>query len=514
MRFVRFVRFVSFVPFVALCLASLAALVLVCGSARVARADGFTIFRGRAAAVLALDWQGQDPAEDVADLATRLDLDLRHPIDESSRVHLGARLSWRALAGHRDGVPHVTADWPGFGLRYDAHAELREATLEWLRPWGRLTLGNDVVAWGAVEAGSPLDILNPKDFSLGFAAAGAGEPGSMALPDPMLRYERSFATGALAVVYQPFFAGHRVSPFATDTAMLSPAAGPALPSSLLVLTRSLDLRLDRQLGEALTTALEPPAATPLAGSVAARWRMRLGPVDVAIDAIEAWDRMPALVFDDDAATVLGAVGAAGFDQGALATAFLDPQVQAAMGRLEATGKEPTDLVTASWHRRTTLGLEVVAELGEGWMLRADFAFTLAKVLLDEDFVAFRSPLSQVAMTLEYAPDDALVIVLLVTGDWIHRAPPGRGVFLMAEKELGVGGGLAWSFGDGQLWRLTLGGRHGVVLGDSVATGRLGYRFDGGLDAGFGALWLAGPPTSPAGLFRDNDQVVFDVQYPF
>ena len=252
----------------------------------------------------------------------------------------------------------------------------------------------------------------------------------------------------------------------------------------------------------------------LAGSVAARWRSRLGPVEVGLDAIYAWDRTPALVFDADIATVLGATAGAAFDQAALAAAFLDPDVQAAVTRLQAAGKQPLDLVTATWHRRATLGTEVVVELADAWMLRADLAFTLAKVLLDADFHAFRSPLSQLAVSLEYAPDDALVVVLLVSGDWVHRPPPGRDLFLIAEREVAVGGGVSWSFGDGQPWHLTLGGRHGIVLGDSVVCGRLAYRFAGGLETGLGAVWLDGPPLTPAGLFRDNDQVLADVRYAF
>ena len=304
-----------------------------------------TLFSGNWTSVLGVDTAAEDPREDVGVWRNRVDLDLRHPLAADTRVHLSARLWHRAAVGHRadSWVPDFRTSWPDFGARYDAWADLREASVQWDTRWGRLTLGRDIAQWGALELQSPLRILNPVDFGQGFfGALGSGD--TLAMADWMARLSTPVAGGSWEWIVQPFFTQHRFSPFATDVSFVRADLGPTLPQALFSLARRADLRLDRSLSDTLTQALKPPPATPLAGSVATRFQRRVGEVELGLVGIWNWDRLPKLNFDPDLQLVLGKLADAGFDQARQVAAFTDPTVQAATIKFMAdsymAGKDP------------------------------------------------------------------------------------------------------------------------------------------------------------------------------
>lgn len=486
----------------------------LCLLPRLATAQEPTLFAGNLSLSLGVDTQTEDPLEDMADLRSRVDLDLRHPLGDGVRTRLAARLWHRALVGHEgDYEPAFTEDWPAFGTRHDSAAELREAYLQWHRPWGTLILGQDLVQWGALELQSPFRILNAMDYRSGLT--GAMSEDSLAIPELMLRFQRKVGEdGALDLVYLPFFSQHRFSPFGTDTAIVRPGLGPQQPLAMVSMLRRADLRLDRTLAEVLVNALEPPPAAPWAGSLGARYGLRLGDWDLAGVAIWNWDRLPELAFDADIATVLGAFTGAGFDQGKQVAAFTRPDVLAASERLNGSGKTLADLVQATWRRRVVLGVEATVSPAEGWILRSDAAFSPSQVFIDQALAPFRSPLVQAGAGAEYAHEDWLVALVEWSWQYVLDVPAGRKPFLLARHHHVLGGGLRAMLGEGQPWTLQLGGMWGVSLGDWAVAPEVGYAMAENWTAAVGATLSGGPVDSPGGLTAQDDQGVVRVRRAF
>ena len=481
-----------------------------------------TLFAGTWAAALGLDVRAEDPAEDVADLRSRLDLDVRHPLGDGTRVRVAGRMAWRALAGHdADGMPLVHLDWPAYGLRHDATFELREAYVARdFGPWGQWTLGRDVADWGALELQSPLRLLNPVDFRFGFAGALQAGGESASVPDFMLRGVRVFEAGTLELVVQPFFAQHRFSPFATDTAMLRPGVGPPQQAALVPLVRRLDLRLDRAFGEAVMAQIDAPPPSPAAASVAARFKRSVGPGDLALDVVFGWERPPLLAFDADVALLLGVLASAGFDPQKQFDALADAQVAAAVQRVVAAKKGPADLVRASWQRRLVVGLEWSGEPAEGWIVKVDLAHSLrlgtdvGRVVYTRAFAPVRTALSQAGLGIEWQHGDAIVVLAEGLYSYAHDVPEGTLLFLQARHHVTLGGGAVVRWGDQQQWTLQVGGLWGASLGDLIVAPRLAWSFAEGWTAGAGAVIAEGPLQSPGGLFDADDQVLLDVQRAF
>lgn len=486
-----------------------------------ARAEGPTLFSGTWTSVLGLDTRAEDPLEDVGILRNRLDLDLQHPVSDTMRVRLSARAWHVAAVGHEPGSwqPAFRNRWPDLGMRYDQAADLREAYVQWDLDIGQLTVGRDLVQWGALEVQSPLRILSPVDFSQGlFGALGSEDTNAMA--DFLVKLDRPLGEGRLQLVYQPFFTQHRFSPFATDTSIVRQDLGPAIPQAIYPLLRRADLRVDRTLGEALMMGLAPPPATPLDGSLAARSKQRLGAWDVGVDAIFNWDRLPRLTFDPDVALVLGSFADAGFDQDKQIQAFANPEVQAASDRLAKAGKGPADLVHAEWQRRLTLGVEASGEVAEGWTLRSDVAVApkirsgLGRVLFDTQFRPVVTGLLTAGAGVEYQHEDWLVALVECTYQWAMDVPVGTRLFLSDRHQVSAVGGLVLRLGEGQPWTVQLGGMYGVTLHDYALAPHVTYEFAPGWKAGVGAAVAGGPIASPGGLFRTDDQVLLDVRKAF
>lgn len=476
--------------------------------------SGPTLFSGAWTAQFGVDTAAEDPLEDVMALRNRLDLELRHPLAKQMSVALSARLWHRAQVGHRPGqwTPAFTEDLPDLGMRYDAVADLRDASLTWTRTWGRLTVGRATLNWGTLELQSPLRVLAPSDFSQGLVGALSNPDDSPLLPSWLVRWETELGPGHLDAAYLPFFEQHRLSPLATDAAFVRPGLGPELPATLAPLLRRLDLRLDRALGDTLLLALRPPSATPLDGSLGLRYGLQLGSWDLAVQAVAGWDRMPELRFDQDLLLLLGVSAAAGFDLGKLGQAFGDPAVAAAAQRSQ--GKALTDLVQAEWRRRLLVGLEAQGEPVDGWMVRAELGWSPGKVLMDQLFRPIRSAQLLGGLGLEHGVGDWLNALAEVTWQFSYDAPADLPLLMTARHQVQLAAGLQARLGEGQPWTMQLGGLYGISLGDWAAAPRLAYAWGRGWTAALGAVLANGPPLAPGGLFRTDDQLLCEVRRQF
>ncbi len=473
-----------------------------------------TLFSAAWTGTLAVDTAADDPAEDVLLLRNRLDLDLQHPVSETLRVHLAGRLGHRASVGHQPGTwtPAFTSRGPDFGGRYDTVADLREANLR--ATWGplALTVGREVVRWGALELQSPFAGICPMDFSQGLAGMLAAPDEPPLLPATMLRLESPLGPGQLDALFLPFFEQHRFSPFATDAALVRPGLGPELPAVLASQLRGLDLRLDRSLSESLMLALAPPSATPLDGSLGLRWSTQLGQADLALTALWLWDRMPELHLDPDLALLLSRSYAAGFDATKLVALYADPAFAAAAGR--AKGKTWTDLARATWHRRAVVGGELQWELAEGWVLRADAAWSDQKVMLDTQFQPVLSGMLQTGAGLEHGVGSGVTLLGELTWDWAYQAPADRKLLLAARHNLRLTAGALARLGEAEDWTLQLLGFYGISLHDWAVAPRIAYQLAPRWRAGVAAVVQGGPSNTLGGMLATDDQVLFEVRRTF
>lgn len=468
------------------------------------------------------DTRADADGEDLLTLRNRLDLDLRHPLTDTLRVKIAARL-WHRMSAARtasDGWKlDVNGHFPDFGLRYDQLAELREAYVQWDLGAGRLTVGRDIVQWGALELQSPWRIWNPADYSQGLLGA-LNPDDTPLLADWMVRWNQPLGPGRVEAIFQPFFTEHRFSPFATDTAVVRPDVGPPVPQGMFAMLRHLDLRLDRQLGDALTTALKPPPATPLAGSLGARWLVNAGDWELGVQAIYNWDRLPLLHFDPNIATLLGKLADVGFDTQKQIAMLGDPAYQSAQAAVQGSGKGPLDLATADWQRRLTLGGQWSVEVAEGWIVRGDVAYApkagsaLGRVVFTDTFAPLVTSMLLAGAGVEWTHGDSLGVVVEATYQWAIDVPAGQPLFLMARHQVVVAGGAQWHFGEGEAWTLQAGGMWGVTLGDWAALPRVSWKFADGWQTGVSAAVTGGPLLSPGGLYRTDDQVLVDVRKVF
>ena len=470
-----------------------------------------TLFSASWTATLGIDTAAEEPGEDVLLLRNRLDLDLQHPVSETLRVHLAGRLAHRASVGHEKGsyTPAFTSKGPDFGARYDTVADLREANLR--TTWGplALTVGREVVRWGALELQSPFAVVCPMDFSQGLAGVLAAPDEPPLLPATMLRLEAPLGPGQLDALFLPFFEQHRFSPFATDAALVRPGLGPELPAVLATQLRGMDVRLDRSLSESLILALAPPSATPLDGSLGLRWSTHLGQADVALTALWVWDRMPELHLDPDLALLLGRSYAAGFDATKLVALVADPTFAAAAQR--AKGKNWKDLARATWQRRAVVGGELQWELAEGWILRSDVAWSDQKVLLDTQFQPVLSGMLQAGAGLEHGVGSGVTLLGELTWDWAYDAPSDRTLLMTARHNVRVSGGALARLGEAEAWTLQLLGFCGISLHDWALAPRLAYQFAERWRAGLGAVLQGGPGNTLGGMLAHDDQVLLEVR---
>ncbi|MBM4342089.1 MAG: hypothetical protein FJ100_01735 [Deltaproteobacteria bacterium] len=475
---------------------------------------GPTLFWGAWVGAIGVDLGAEDPAEDVLTLRNRLELDVQHPLPGGLQTRVSARLLHRAQVGHEGGVhrPAFRASLPDLGMRYDLDSQLRHAHVQWSAPWGRLTVGRDTAQWGALELQSALRFLQPMDFSNGLVGSLANPDESPLLPTLMARLERPVGPGQLDLVFLPFFDQHRYSPFATDAAFVRPGQGPELSGSIGAVLRRLDLRLDRQLSQALMIALQPPSDTPLDGSPAARWRVPIGRFDVALVAAWTWDRLPELQLDADLLLLLARTADAGFDTARLAAMFADPQVAAAADR--AKGKSVRDLAKATWRRRGIVGLEAQGEVAEGWVARGELAWSHQRVFMDTGFRPLLSPLAQAGAGLERSWGDRVVALVEVAGQWAYRVPADTELMLAAAVQWQVGGGVIVRWGEADAWTGQLGGTYGLTLRDWAVAPRLSWQAGDRWTAALAAVIADGPPNSIGGWFGADDQVIVELRRTF
>lgn len=481
-----------------------------------------TLFSGAWVGVLGVDTLANAPSEDLMILRNRLDLEVRHPVSETLRVKLAARLWQRTSAARTGGsgwALETNTRFPDFGLRYDQVADLREAYLQWTVGGGQLTVGRDMVQWGALELQSPWRIWNPVDFSQGLLGA-LNPDDTPLLADWMVRWNQRLGPGTLEAIFMPFFTEHRFSPFATDTAMVRPDVGPAVPQALFGLLRQADLRLDRTLGETLTIGLKPPPATPLAGSVGARWLAHVGDWDLGVQAILNWDRVPLLHLDPNIATLLGKFTAAGFDQQAQIAMLGDPEYQSAQAAVQASGKGPLDLASADWQRRLTVGGQWSVEVAEGWIVRGDVAYApkvgsaLGRVVFTDTFQPLVTSMFMAGAGVEWTHGDWLALVVEATYQSAADVPAGQPLFLMARHQVVAAGGAQVKWGEGQAWSAQLGGMYGVSLGDWAALPRVSWAFAEGWQTALAGAFTGGPLLSPGGMYRTDDQVLAEIRLAF
>ncbi|RMG15074.1 MAG: hypothetical protein D6729_12805 [Deltaproteobacteria bacterium] len=181
-----------------------------------------------------------------------------------------------------------------------AEAELGEAYAGLYFDSVDLRIGNLLFAWGATPGLSPSDVLNPMDLRFGLAAALGGTEGKR--PVPAVEMRLFSGETSLTLVVLPLFVPNRVALFGYDWGLAG--AGVLLPMPLP------DPRgfgydqtgVDQVQPFFLHTRL--PRPVPENWQFAARAEARLGPVDLGLVALDAYDPFPRQRIDPDLQRIL------------------------------------------------------------------------------------------------------------------------------------------------------------------------------------------------------------------
>ena len=147
---------------------------------------------------------------------------------------------------------------------------IRELSLSYFIPNGKIQAGYFIHRWGVVDTLRVVDILNANDFRSGLSM----NQREMKISEPMILTQLYFNRSQIELIYKPIF---------TPIQMATSGRWNTTPSNLQVL-----------MGNPKTTYTIPNTRTLDFGSVGARYKMPLGPVDMAFMYYRGYAEKPAI----------------------------------------------------------------------------------------------------------------------------------------------------------------------------------------------------------------------------
>jgi hypothetical protein len=254
-----------------------------------------------------------------------------------------------------------------------------------------------VFAWGSSDLVAPADVLNPLDLRGGGFLAGQ----SAKLPVPAVEAVLGAGPLTLRGVVQPFFTPSRFFLVGWDFALLEGGAALALPDLEGLLSRaSIDHHAD------LLLLTRRPADRLDAVTLGGRATLALDDLELSLTAIHGWDVLPRVVLDRDLVTLLGAFAGSPGGPGL----FDDPEVVAALVRVQDAVEQGRTLLSGEYRRRTLLGLDAAWAL-DPVVLKLDVAGTLSRTLYTRELEPLALPWINAVVGLEYARGEDLQVLV-------------------------------------------------------------------------------------------------------
>lgn len=342
------------------------------------------------------DLRMEGPYEDKFEWRAGLDARVAYKIAPNARFQISARVRYHLRVGDR-----VEADF---------FADLGDSWFQFRT--GKLTVraGIESMKWGQNTLLSPLNVLNPTDYTLTLGGAGVDDP---RIPLPVVRATLNLAPLAIEALYIPIFRPQRAAFYGRDFAafrpgMLEEALPGLIPSTPVGAVNSQLTAAGDTLVDALV-ALDPYARDGLQSYLVADlpeefpWHgdfgARVGYTGRGFDAngYFLWhvvDRPEVILHD------------------AVRRPLLQQRTPSS-AELTALTNPGTELVASRFRRGITAGADLAVAVGD-FVVSAEGGFFTNTVHFRKTLQAYRSPMVRYAVELRYTL--ASTFVLTVGGE--------------------------------------------------------------------------------------------------
>ncbi len=428
-------------------------------------------FGGSFATRVDADLADEGQHEDVLEGRLRLDLELAARLSPRTTALVSGRLA------HESRTPDMAFD----GARYGHDVELREARFSWQGEGVGVDVGNLFLRWGVADAASPNDVLNPQDFR--DSAPVAFE--TPLVPVPAVRLTASPGDFAFELDVLPFFEPHRAALFGTDWAPVG--ANPQVAALSGLVDQALS-RAAIEDAQPLLLSSNPPDESPRNATVGTRVGWHGPGVDVHLNAMHGWDRVPATTLDPDFLALVEAVRDDDL-----------PAQLAVFGRLRPRLAAGEALFESTYRRQNLVGADAAWAVGD-FLLKAEAAHSFARTLYLADFTPVRTASLSWAAGFDWLPDPDLDVTLECFG----LRPSEAGDYLFLGRQLvNLTAHVRWAPLTDTL-TLELLGQYGLTRGDHTLAPSLRWQPADGHALSAGVYVLAGPDDSVGGVFDPND----------
>ncbi len=464
-------------------------------------------YGGAFSSTIAPDLRMEGPYEDR--FAWRNDLRFRvtHKFADDARYRIGAKLRWQIRSGdsvEADLFLNLTPTW--FQFRKD-----------------RLTLraGLQTMKWGRNLLLSPIDILNPLDYTAGLST---GDPADAKIPVLSVRATVNLSPVTLDFIFTPFFQPMSIAFYGQDFAVLRPGLLEEMLPDVLPATGSglVDdevSRLSDRLIDALT-GLDPyardglqsylvtelPDELPWNGDLGARVGFTGRGMDADLYVLWYTVDQPAIELHE-----------------ALRRPLLQRRIPDSR-ELTILSNPGTEIVGTTFHRSLLAAGDLVIA-GGGFVFSAEGAFRSHTVRYTEELEPFLSPALQYAVALRYQNGTLLALDVEFQHDIILRPAEDMLVHQPHNLQIGLGGTL--SLLQDRL-QILLTGSWNILRRDLYVHPRVTVEITDRVSGIFGAQIFEGfgPDVEPTldsflsyeggipGYFRENDYFYGTVEVTF
>ena len=450
--------------------------------------------RGSYTGTFFFDTAHENDTEDVFLLWNRLDLRARLEIGENWTAVVEGRLEHRLWGeGNPDEVDLFVN-----GEHYQGVFEpsLRDAFVSGRFGSFFLTVGNQIVSWGAGTLSQPADVISPLDLRGGVL----DNPAEQRIPQFAVESTLVVDRLSFSLVLVPFFQPHRFDTYGTDFSMLRPNTPVEIARLVYPAINTLvDPSLESLLQDDFIVT-EYPEALPENFSGGARIVSSYGQVDLGVGYYYGWDRTPFLEIDRDVEE---------------------------MARRFLGGEDVESPIDSVYLRQHTVELDLVTYFGDVG-LRMESAFSGNRTVYNVGYLPRRYPVIHSALALSY--EDSEDLVLQVEGFWLHafQVPDRIDEELLLTGTDYFGAILFAHFGFGRIdalkhtflkdLSLRFMGLAGISNREYLLFPSLGYTITDAVEAVVGAFFFGGPNTadeiSIGGVFDENDQVFLSIDCAF
>ena len=382
----------------------------------------------------------------------------------------------------------------GFGSKYIFRPELFEAYFMWANENAQIAIGRMIKTWGYTDV-SPLDVLNPKDFSEYLF----NEDEFLKIPNFLFSLGGSLDELSIEVVYLPFFEPSRYYRINYDWAILPPFA---LKGSQEDLKPFISERVRLIEEDFQRYDLRYPEA-------GAKFEAKFGGTEFSLIYFWGLDRLPFPSFDP--------VFLTGFKRRRIGEEKTAEEMFEILFPMETTeitseinGRPLAILKSGRFH---LLGLGLASEVRD-WLLKWDISFVWKNPFLNEDLNIVRHPLLSSVFQTEHNFRDVTIIIpinlsVALTDEklFILKTYP----FTLKSLNPVVSGLLRWT-ALGQDFTSESGVSYDITWQSYLISQRFSYNITDEIKLLWGANILGGRRASPFGFFNENDHIFLWLRY--